>query len=160
MKKPPIVGAQACCALFGGTLKCAPAMALLFAVAIWAAPADDIQQLLAGQSAAWNRGDLDGFMQGYWKSDRLRFASGGKITSGWQTTLERYKKSYPDKAAMGTLTFSELDITLLAPDAAIAFGRWELAREKDQPWGLFTLTLRRTADGWRIVHDHTSSGSP
>jgi ketosteroid isomerase-like protein len=141
-----------------GLLPCARAVAWLLAVNVWAAPAHDIRQLLADQGAAWNRGDIDGFMQGYWKSDELRFASGGNITHGWQTTLDRYKRSYPDRTAMGTLAFNDLDITLLAPDAAIAFGRWELAREKDKLWGLFTLTLRRTADGWRIIQDHTAAG--
>jgi ketosteroid isomerase-like protein len=117
-----------------------------------------ILELLTAQSAAWNRGDIDAFMQGYLQSDSLRFASGGTVTLGWRRTLEGYKRRYPDRAAMGTLTFSEIEITELAPDAAIAFGRWKLTREKDTPQGLFTLTLRKTADGWRIIQDHTSSG--
>ena len=120
----------------------------------------DITTLLTAQSAAWNRGDIDGFMQGYAQTDTLRFASGGNVTYGWRPTLEGYKKHYPDKAAMGTLTFSELVITELAPDAALVFGRWQLTREKDTPHGLFTLTLQKTAAGWRIIHDHTSSAAP
>jgi hypothetical protein len=115
--------------------------------------------VLAAQNAAWNRGDLDGFMAGYWKSDDLRFASGGTITRGWQTTLDRYRAHYPDKATMGQLTFTLHEIHLLAPDAAVVFGKWELAREKDKPWGLFTLILRRFPEGWRVMADHTSSGS-
>ncbi len=132
-------------------------LTFLFAAVLRAAPADEIAQLLAAQSAAWNRGDIEGFMQGYLQSDELRFASGGNVTYGWRATLERYKKGYPDKAAMGTLAFTELVVTPLAPDAAIAFGRWQLTREKDAPGGLFTLTLRKTAGGWRIIQDHTSS---
>lgn len=117
-----------------------------------------ILELLTAQSAAWNRGDIDGFMQGYLQSDTLRFASGGTVTLGWQRTLEGYKRRYPDQATMGRLAFSEIEITELAPDAAIAFGRWKLAREKDAPQGLFTLTFRKTSAGWRIIQDHTSSG--
>lgn len=120
-------------------------------------PQREIAALLALQSAAWNRGDIDQFMQGYAPSDDLRFASGGTVTRGWRTTLERYKARYPDRAAMGRLEFTELEITVLAPDAALAFGRWKLTREKDAPNGLFTLTLRKTVDGWRIIQDHTSS---
>jgi len=116
-----------------------------------------IAALLTEQSAAWNRGDLEGFMQAYEQSDTLRFASGANVTHGWRATLERYKKGYPDKAAMGTLAFTDLVVTELAPDAALAFGRWKLTREKDAPNGLFTLTLKKTAAGWRIIHDHTSS---
>ena len=121
------------------------------------AAAREITALLTAQAAAWNRGDLDGFMQAYARSDTLRFASGGNVTYGWQQTLARYKKNYPDQAAMGTLAFSDLVVTELAPDAALVFGRWQLTREKDTPHGLFTLTWRKTAAGWRIIHDHTSS---
>ena len=117
----------------------------------------DITALLATQSAAWNRGDLEGFMAAYANTDDLRFASGGNVTYGWQATLDRYRKNYPDKAAMGTLAFTELVITELGPDAALAFGRWQLTREKDTPSGLFTLTLKKTPAGWRIIQDHTSS---
>jgi ketosteroid isomerase-like protein len=118
--------------------------------------AADITALLTAQSAAWNRGDIDSFMAAYAKTDDLRFASGSKVTYGWAATRDGYKKRYPDKATMGELTFSDLVVTLLAPDAAIVFGRWKLTREKDTPNGLFTLTLKKTSDGWRIIQDHTS----
>jgi ketosteroid isomerase-like protein len=118
----------------------------------------DIHAALATQVAAWNRGDLPGFMETYWKSDELRFASGGSVTRGWRPALERYLKRYPDKAAMGTLAFTNLEVTVLAPDAAIVFGRWELTRADDKPWGLFTLTWRKIGGAWVIVSDHTSSG--
>jgi ketosteroid isomerase-like protein len=118
--------------------------------------AREVTALLTAQAAAWNRADLAGFMQGYAPTDALRFASGGSITRGWRATLENYRKAYPDKAAMGTLAFSDLEITELAPDAAIAFGRWKLTHAATTSHGLFTLTLRKTPAGWRIIHDHTS----
>lgn len=123
-------------------------------------PAADITRLLQDQAAAWNRGDIDAFMAGYEPSATLRFASGGNITRGWQPTLDRYKTRYPDRAAMGTLTFSELEITPLAKEAAVVFGRWTLERANDKPSGLFTLTFRKGDSGWRIIHDHTSSAAP
>ena len=133
--------------------------------------AREITALLDAQAAAWNRGDIDAFMAGYAQTDTLRFASGDNVTYGWRQTLEGYKRRYPDRATMGTLTFSELVVTELAPDAAIVFGRWHLARAKDEPHGLFTLTLKKSpggssaADGaksdqgWRIIFDHTSSAN-
>ncbi len=116
-----------------------------------------IEKVLTDQAAAWNRGDVNGFMEGYAKLPTLRFASGGNVTYGWQETLDRYRQHYPDRAAMGTLAFSDLDITVLAPDAALVFGRWRLKTDKDEPNGLFTLLLRQTDAGWRIVADHTSA---
>jgi len=107
--------------------------------------------------AGWNEGDIERFMQQYWQSDSMRFASGGVVAYGWQQVLERYQQGYPDKATMGNLTFRDLDVTVLAADAAMVFGRWQLHRKADAPAGLFTLILRRKPEGWRIVHDHTSS---
>ena len=120
----------------------------------------EILRVLETQAAAWNRGDIDGFMQTYSPTDDLRFASGGTVTFGWKATLERYKKRYPDRAAMGTLTFGELSVTELAPDSALVFGHWSLAREKDTPHGVFTLLVRHTKAGWKIFADHTSSATP
>lgn len=119
-----------------------------------------IEQVLAEQARAWNRGDIDGFMEGYAKIPSLRFASGGTVTYGWQETLNRYKKHYPDRGTMGVLTFADLDTTILSPDAAIVFGHWHLQATKGNPGGLFTLLLRRTEVGWRIVADHTSAAAP
>ena len=116
-----------------------------------------VRALLDEQVAAWNRGDVEAFMAGYWKSDELRFASGGDVTYGWDATLARYHTRYPDRAAMGTLSFEEIDVRALGPDHALAFGRYVLERESDRPTGLFTLLLERRAEGWRIVHDHTSA---
>ena len=121
-----------------------------------------IRAVLAAQAAAWNAGDLDGFMNGYTRGPELRFASGGEVTRGWQETLDRYRRRYPDRAAMGALTFSDLEISVLSADAALAFGRWRLRTATGaEPGGLFTLTLRRENDGrWRVVADHTSAGTP
>ena len=119
------------------------------------------QQILAvllAQQKAWNAGNIETYMQGYYKSDSLRFASGGNVSYGWQTTLDRYLEGYPDKAAMGKLTFSEIDIKMLSETSALVFGKWELKREADHPCGLFTLLFQKAPCGWRIVHDHTSSG--
>jgi len=115
-----------------------------------------IKQVMLDQAAAWNRGDIDAFMRGYWNSDKLVFVSGDSVTRGWQPTLQRYKKSYDTRAKMGTLTFSDLEITELSKDSAVVLGSWSLAREGDNPHGKFTLTFRRFPEGWRIIIDHTS----
>ena len=116
----------------------------------------DIRKVMDDQAAAWNRGDIDGFMEGYWKSDKLTFVSGTDVTKGWQPTTDRYKKGYNSREKMGTLTFSGLEITMLGKDAAVVLGNWSLAREKDNPHGKFTLTFRKFKEGWRIILDHTS----
>jgi ketosteroid isomerase-like protein len=118
---------------------------------------ENIRSVLIRQKDCWNEGNIDGYMQGYWKSDSLLFTSGGKIQRGWQATFEKYKKSYNTKAKMGKLYFSQLEVNLLSPEAAWIFGRWELKREKDNPKGVFTLILRKFSDGWKIIHDHTAS---
>ena len=116
----------------------------------------DIRQVMNDQVAAWNRGDIDGFMRGYWNSDDLIFVSGDNVTRGWRPTLERYKRSYDSRAKMGTLAFSDLEIKVLSRDAAVVLGSWALERDKDNPHGKFTLTFRRFREGWRIIIDHTS----
>jgi len=116
-----------------------------------------IRKVMDDQAAAWNRGDIDAFMSiGYWKSEKLTFVSGDKVTHGWQQTLDNYKKGYDSREKMGVLTFSDLEITLLSKDAAVVLGNWSLAREKDNPHGKFTLTFRKFKEGWRIILDHTS----
>ena len=118
-----------------------------------------VRAVLEAQAAAWNRGDIEGFMDGYWRSTETVFVSGDTVTHGWQTVLDRYKKGYDTREKMGTLTFSELEIKPIGKDAAVVTGRWQLARAGDNPHGRFTLIFRRTAAGWRIVHDHTSAAS-
>ncbi|NNC37171.1 MAG: nuclear transport factor 2 family protein [Hyphomonadaceae bacterium] len=119
----------------------------------------DITNVLKTQDAAWNRGDIDAFMEDYWKSEELRFASAGNINRGWQATLDGYKTRYPDKATMGELSFTDLEIKVLSPKYAQVFGRWSLKREKDNPGGLFTLLFEKRGGKWLIVSDHTSSNS-
>jgi uncharacterized protein (TIGR02246 family) len=118
-----------------------------------------VRAVIDAQSAAWNRGNIEGYMDGYARSPNTIFVSGDNVTRGWQTVLGRYKKNYESREKMGTLTFSELEITPLGNDTAIALGRWHLQRTKDEPHGRFTLVFRKTKQGWRIVHDHTSSAS-
>ncbi|MDQ3744633.1 MAG: DUF4440 domain-containing protein [Acidobacteriota bacterium] len=118
-----------------------------------------VRAVIESQAAAWNRGDVEGYMEGYAKEDSTTFVSGDTVTRGWQTVLERYKARYDTRAKMGTLTFSELEFKPLGPYYIMASGRWQLAREADTPHGRFTLIFRRTGAGWRIVHDHTSSAS-
>lgn len=117
----------------------------------------EVRELLLKGESAWNEGSIEGYMETYWNSPDLRFASGGRVTHGWQETLDGYLNRYPDRAAMGRLEFGDLDFRILSGDTALAFGTWRLYRENDQPHGLFTLQLRRFEEGWRIVHDHTSS---
>lgn len=116
----------------------------------------EIRAVMKAQVAAWNRGDIDGFMEGYARSDATEFVAGDRLTRGWQTVRDRYRKKYDSREKMGRLTFSDIKITQLGPDAALVLGRWKLARKSDQPHGIFTLLFRRTSAGWRIVHDHTS----
>jgi beta-aspartyl-peptidase (threonine type) len=117
---------------------------------------NEIRAVMSEQTTAWNNGDIEGFMRGYWNSPELKFVSGANVTKGWQPTLDRYKKSYDSKAKMGVLTFSDLEVTVLSKDSAVVLGSWKLQRETDNPGGKFTLIFRKFKDGWRIVHDHTS----
>ena len=116
-----------------------------------------VRAVLESQAAAWNRGDIEGYMEGYAKEDATEFVSGDNIMRGWQSVLERYKARYDTRAKMGTLAFSELEIKPLGEYYIMASGRWQLTRDADTPHGRFTLIFRRTTAGWRIVHDHTSS---
>jgi uncharacterized protein (TIGR02246 family) len=118
---------------------------------------DAIKAVIAAQRDAWNRGDVDGYMEGYDKSDDTVFVSGDNVNRGWKAVLERYKKSYDSREKMGTLEFSDLEVTILSEDSAVVLGRWLLKRSNDEPHGRFTLIFKKTKSGWRIVHDHTSS---
>jgi ketosteroid isomerase-like protein len=117
----------------------------------------EIESLLTAQAEAWNRGDIAGYMEGYWKSDSLLFTSGGTVRRGWRQTYEKYAARYDTREKMGTLKFSQLEYHLTAPGAAWVFGRWELERAADSPGGVFTVVLKKFPGGWKIVHDHTSS---
>ncbi len=121
-------------------------------------PEAEIESVLVRQADAWNRGDISGYMQGYWQSDSLLFTSGGVIQRGWKATYEKYSKTYDTSEKMGTLKFSNLEIRRLSRKAAWVFGHWELERGHDHPGGVFTLILRKISGEWKIVHDHTSVG--
>jgi len=119
-----------------------------------------IRSVMEQQQAAWNRGDIEGFMDGYERAETTTFVSGDDITRGWQTVLDRYKQRYNSPEAMGSLTFSELEIQPLSASYALADGRWHLTRSNDAPHGRFTLLFRQTSAGWRIIHDTTTSATP
>jgi beta-aspartyl-peptidase (threonine type) len=141
-------------------------LALMAAVPAWARQgtvreprsAQEIRRVLDRQVEAWNRRDLEGFMQGYWHSPELTFYSGGTVVSGWETTLARYRNRYQGEGhEMGHLDFSDLKLELLGPSAAFVRGRFHLKMSSGESGGLFTLTFRKFTDGWKIIHDHTST---
>lgn len=118
----------------------------------------DVRGVLDAQVEAWNRGDLDAFMEGYWQSEGLTFFSGAARTAGYDGTLARYQKMYQDDGQpMGQLSFRELEIAELGPDAAFVRGEWHLVRGTETLGGLFTLIFRRIEGAWKIVHDHTGA---
>jgi len=117
----------------------------------------EIQSVLTAQQGAWNRGDIDAFMNGYARSASTVFVSEDQVQRGWDTVRDRYRAKYSDRAKMGTLRFSDIEVTIVSPDAAVVLGRWRLNRTNDEPHGRFTLLFKRLPEGWRIVHDHTSA---
>ena len=132
-------------------------LVLFGAANLRATPADEIRAVIHAQQDAWNRGDIDAFMNGYARARSTTFVSEDTVRRGWETVSARYKQKYSDRAKMGTLTFSDLEINVLSDNAAVVLGRWRLKRASDQPHGRFTLIFRRLPEGWRIVHDHTSA---
>jgi ketosteroid isomerase-like protein len=113
--------------------------------------------VLDRQVDAWNRRDLEGFMDGYWESPDLTFYSGVTSVSGWKTTLDRYRSRYLGEGQeMGRLQFSDLKIEMLGPDAAFVRRRWQLEMNSGTQGGLYTLVFRKLEGGWKIAHDHTS----
>ena len=119
-----------------------------------------ITSVLTAQQDAWNQGDVDKFLVGYWHSPELTFSGSSGISRGWDGVMARYKKNYPDRAAMGHLDFSGLEFHFLGKDAALVLGRWHLKRDKGDAGGVFSLVWQRFPEGWRIVHDHTSADEP
>jgi uncharacterized protein (TIGR02246 family) len=136
---------------------------ILIAALVCAAPEQaatsvaEIQSILTAQQDAWNRGDIDGFMNGYARSASTVFVSQDEVSRGWETVRARYRVKYSDRTKMGTLNFSEIEVTMLSPDAAVVLGRWRLKRASDEPHGRFTLIFKHLPEGWRIIHDHTSA---
>ena len=117
-----------------------------------------IKKILSSQQECWNNGDIDGFMQGYWNSEKLVFTSlNHKPAYGWKNTLERYKNSYPTKSSMGELRFEILNLKLISKTTATLKGKWELIRQKDHPNGLFWLDIEKFDNNWLITKDSTVS---
>ena len=147
------------------------ASAVLFALGVWAgarakASAQEgrrdedrtaIEAVLHAQQATWNQGDVDAFLTGYWHSPELTFSGSSGIARGWDGVLARYKKNYPDRAAMGRLDFSQPEFRFLGRDAALVLGHWHLKRDKGDIGGVFSLVWERFPEGWKIIHDHTSA---
>lgn len=130
------------------------------------APAQDasaessIRAVLETQVAAWNRGDIDTFMNGYWNSPDTEFVGAAGVTRGWQSVLDRYRKNYPDRRAMGQLSFTQLEVHVECVDAAYVIGTFRLQRANDKPEGVFSLNFRKFPEGWKIVADHTTAFAP
>ena len=122
--------------------------------------AEAVRSVMLAQQAAWNRGDVEAFMDGYERAETTTFVSGEELTRGWQTVLDRYKQRYASRDQMGNLEFSALDIRPLTPSYVLVDGSWRLIRANDSPHGRFTLLFRKTGDMWRIVHDTTTSATP
>lgn len=116
----------------------------------------EILNVLENQRIAWNNGNLEQYMMGYWKSDSLLFVGKRGPQYGWQKTFDNYKKSYPDKSAMGKLTFNILKVDVYSSDYAFILGEWILDREKDQPRGFFTLQMKKIDGKWKVIADHSS----
>jgi uncharacterized protein (TIGR02246 family) len=116
-----------------------------------------IAKILDAQENAWNQGNVDAFLEGYWHSPELTFSGSSGIARGWDGVLARYRKSYPDRAAMGQLDFSNLETRFFGKDAALVLGRWHLSRAQGDVGGVFSLVWQRFPEGWRIIHDHTSA---
>lgn len=120
-------------------------------------PRDVILATINAQAAAWNEGDLDAFMESYWKSDDLKFVSGTSITRGWSSTMKRYRDTYGGGASLGQLGFEKIDIKMITDDVAVTTGRFNLMRDAGPSSGVFSIVMRRDNGAWRIVHDHTAA---
>ncbi len=130
----------------------------LFAINLYAqrSQSDLILKLLEDQRQAWNRGDINEYMQGYNQSDSLLFVGKSGPQHGWNNTLKNYKKSYPNKSAMGYLSFDIKEIKMIAADHAFVLGAWHLRRENDEPKGYFTLLVKKIKGQWKVIVDHSS----
>lgn len=115
-----------------------------------------VRKVLSTQSAAWNRGDKEKFMIGYWQNDSMMFIGKSGVNYGWNATLENYKKGYPDTAAMGKLQFTLLHLKQLSPEYYFVIGKWHLTRTAGNLEGHFTLLFRKINGQWQIIADHSS----
>jgi L-asparaginase / beta-aspartyl-peptidase len=116
-----------------------------------------ITQLIEAQQAAWNKGDIEAFVQAYWHSPEITFSGSSGVARGFEAVVARYKRVYADRETMGQLQFSGLEFTFLGKDAALVLGNFHLTRAKGDVGGVFSLVWRRFPEGWRIIHDHTST---
>lgn len=130
-------------------------LTLLSIFSIFQAQEKEILKVMTDQQIAWNNGDLDGFMQGYWKSEEMMFIGKSGPNYGWQKTLDNYKKSYPTKEKMGILSFSDQKIKMLGKNYAYVFGKWKLTRKDGDLGGIYTLVFQKFKDGWKVISDHT-----
>lgn len=130
----------------------------ILAISTIAQSADEksIRSILAQQTIAWNDGNKEAFMQGYWQSDSLMFIGKSGITYGWQKTLDNYKKNYPDTASMGKLNFDLLSVKPVAANYFFVVGKWHLTRSIGDVGGVFTLLFRKIKNQWVIIADHSS----
>ena len=119
-----------------------------------------ILEVLKNQQVNWNAGNVDAFLDGYWRAPEVTFSGTSGIARGWDAVRARYKKNYADRGAMGQLDFSALEFRFLGADAALVLGHWHLTRATGDLGGVFTLVWQRFPEGWRIIHDHTSAAEP
>ena len=119
---------------------------------------DAIKQVLTSQQLCWNNGDIDGFMLGYWNSEKFKFSWVNGTEYGWENALEKYKISYPTKESMGEFIFEILEVKLTSNTTAILDGEWELIRKNDNPNGSFTYIFKKIENNWLIISDYTTDG--
>jgi beta-aspartyl-peptidase (threonine type) len=117
---------------------------------------DEVLEILVKQKAAWNQGNIEGFMEFYWNSEDLTFQSGANRIMGWDALIDRYKKNYSGEN-MGILDFTDIVVNILSEELVLVLGHWEVRQSDETAGGLFTLILQHKPEGWRIIHDHTSS---
>ena len=117
---------------------------------------DAIKKVLATQQIFWNNGDIDGFMLGYWNSEKFEFSWVNGTEYGWENTLEKYKISYPTKESMGEFSFEILDVKLTSDTTAVLDGKWELIRNNDNPKGSFSYVFKNIENNWLIISDYTT----
>jgi len=118
---------------------------------------DAIKQVLTSQQLCWNNGDIDGFMLGYWNSEKFKFSWVNGTEYGWENALEKYKISYPTKESMGEFIFEILDVKLTSDTTAILDGEWELIRKNDNPKGSFTYIFKKIENNWLIISDYSTN---
>jgi uncharacterized protein (TIGR02246 family) len=116
----------------------------------------EVRNVLGKQNAAWNRGDVDAFMVGYWEHDSLMFIGKSGVTYGYKNTLANYKKNYPDTSATGKLTFTLIQVKQLSPEYFHVIGKYYLTRTIGDASGHFTLLFRKINGKWVIISDHSS----